>query len=322
MKGLLLVCLSLLLIVSGCAWWEPKEEKSAQELVQDGVDYFEAGKYKKAVESFEKLRDWYPFSRYAILAELKIADAYFNLESYADAIFAYEEFEQLHPRNEAIPYVVFRIGRSYFNQIDTIDRDQSNAAKALEVYLRLIRQYPDDAYAGMAKSDVVACYQSLSGHEFYVGTFYYKNKNYKAAKARFRAVVEKYPDVGHHYQALTYLANCDAWIKSRFAATAGCSGAMILVSACLCGQRCRYDGQNQKKTGAHKASGQPKHSSRLSGTTGRLIDPATGMPPGWRRWRGCAGGARPRGGPIRQRSHRRLHPWCPFDLGGGLVISG
>jgi outer membrane protein assembly factor BamD len=50
---------------------------------------------------------------------------------------------------------------------------------------------------------------------FYVGTFYYKNKNYKAAKARFRAVVEKYPDVGHHYQALTYLANCDAWIKSR-----------------------------------------------------------------------------------------------------------
>jgi tetratricopeptide (TPR) repeat protein len=140
MKRLLLVCLSLLLMsVSGCAWFESKEEKSAQELVQDGVDYFEAGKYKKAVESFEKLRDWYPFSRYAILAELKIADAYFNLESYADAIFAYEEFEQLHPRNEAIPYVVFRIGRSYFNQIDTIDRDQSNAAKALETYLRLIR---------------------------------------------------------------------------------------------------------------------------------------------------------------------------------------
>ena len=122
MKRLLLACVGVVLICSGCAWFESKEEKSAQELVQDGVDYFEDGKYKKAVESFEKLRDWYPFSRYAILAELKIADAYFNLESYADAIFAYEEFEQLHPRNEAIPYVIFRIGRSYFNQIDTIDR--------------------------------------------------------------------------------------------------------------------------------------------------------------------------------------------------------
>ena len=215
MKRLLLACVSVLLIVSGCAWFESKEEKPAQELVQDGVDYFEDGKYKKAIESFEKLRDWYPFSRYAILAELKIADAYFNLESYADAIFAYEEFEQLHPRNEAVPYVIFRIGRSYFNQIDTIDRDQSNAAKALETYQRLVQQYPDDAYAGMARSDMVACYQSLSGHEFYVGLFYYKNKNYKAAKGRFTAVVEKYPDVGYLYEALTYLANCDAWIRSE-----------------------------------------------------------------------------------------------------------
>ena len=216
MKRLLLACVSVLLIGSGCAWFgESKGEKSAQELVQDGVDSFEDGKYKKAIESFEKLRDWYPFSRYAILAELKIADAHFNLESYADAIFAYEEFEQLHPRNEAIPYVIYRIGRSYFNQIDTIDRDQSNTAKALETYLRLVQQYPDDAYAGMAKSDMVACYQSLSGHEFYVGVFYYKHKNYKAAKERFTAVVKKYPDVGYHYEALTYLANCESWIQHR-----------------------------------------------------------------------------------------------------------
>lgn len=213
-KRLLIACVSLLLIGSGCAWFEPKAEKSAQELVQDGVDAFAQGDYKDAIESFEKLKDWYPFSRYAILAELKIADAYFNLESYVDAIFAYEEFEQLHPRNEAIPYVIYRIGRSYFNQIDTIDRDQSNARKALEVYRRLIGQYPDDAYAGMARSDLVACYQNISGHEFYVGVFYYKNKNYKAAKARFTTVVQAYPDVGYHYRALTYLANCEAWIQS------------------------------------------------------------------------------------------------------------
>ena len=95
MKRMLTAWLGIMLVLSGCAWFEPKEEKTAQELVQDGVDYFDAGSYKKAIESFEKLRDWYPFSKYAILAELKIADAYFNLESYADAIFAYEEFEQL-----------------------------------------------------------------------------------------------------------------------------------------------------------------------------------------------------------------------------------
>lgn len=216
MRALLTACLLVQLACFGCAWLETEsEERSAQELIQEGVDHYEAGEYKSAIESFEKLRDWYPFSRYAILAELKIADSYFNLGSYADAIFAYEEFEQLHPRNEAIPYVIFRIGRSYFNQIDTVDREQSNAAQALETYRRLVQQYPDDAYAGMARSDMVACYQSLSGHEFYIGMFYYKNQNYEAAKSRFTAVVKNYPDVGHHYGALTYLANCDAWIQSR-----------------------------------------------------------------------------------------------------------
>jgi outer membrane protein assembly factor BamD len=213
-KRWLLVWMGASLVCSGCAWFETNTEKTAQQLVEDGVAQFQEGKYKQAIKSFEQLRDWYPFSKYAILAELKIADAYFNIESYEDAIFAYEEFEQLHPRNEAIPYVIYRIGRSHFNQIDTLDRDQSSAAKALETYRRLIQQYPDDAYAGMARSDMVVCYQSLSGHEFYVGVFYYKNKNYKAAKERFKAVIQKYPDVGYHYKALTYLANCEAWIKS------------------------------------------------------------------------------------------------------------
>lgn len=215
MKRMVFVWLGVLLICSACAWTESNEEKSAQQLVQEGVDHFQAGKYNKAITAFEQLRDWYPFSKYAILAELKIADAYFNLEDYEDAVFAYEEFEQLHPRNEAIPYVIYRIGRSYFNRIDTIDRDQANAAKALETYRRLIQQYPQDAYAGRAKSDLIACYQSLSGHEFYVGMFYYRNKNYKAARVRFSAVVERYPDVGYHHKALTYLANCDAWLQSR-----------------------------------------------------------------------------------------------------------
>ena len=216
MKRLLVACMSMLLVCSGCAWFQsPREDKTAQELVQDGVDAFADGRYKKAIENFEKLRDWYPFSKYAILAELKIADAHYNLKEYADAIAAYEAFEQLHPRNEAIPYIIYRIGRSYFNQMGTLDTDPSNTTKALETYQRLIRQFPRDIYANMARSDILACYQNLSGHAYYVGVFYYKMKNYKAAKQRFLSVVEDYPDVGFHHDALTYLANCDLWLKDQ-----------------------------------------------------------------------------------------------------------
>lgn len=217
MKRLLIACLSgLLLVISGCAWFQgPREDKTAQELIQDGMDAYNDGQYKTAIQNFEKLRDWYPFSKYAILAELKIADAHFNLKSYADAIVAYEDFEQLHPRNEAIPYVIYRIGRSYFNQMGTFDTDPLNTTKALETYERLIRQFPRDTYANMARNDMVACYKNLSGHAFHVGIFYYKMKNYKAAKQRFLSVVQNFPDVGYHHQALAYMANCDLWLKDQ-----------------------------------------------------------------------------------------------------------
>ena len=215
MRRLLPLFAFVLFCLAACSFVEPQQEKTAQELVDDGVAFFDAGKYKDSIKSFETLKDWYPFSKYAILAELKIPDAYFNLESYAEAILAYDEFERLHPRNEAIPYVIYRIGRSYFNQIDTVDRDQTNAIKAIDTYGRLIKQYPSDRYADMARSDLQACYKSIAGHEFGIAVFYYKTKNYKAALKRFTAIVETFPDVGYHQRALVYLANCEAWIEAQ-----------------------------------------------------------------------------------------------------------
>jgi len=215
MKRIFIICFIPLLICSGCAWFETKEEKPAYELASDGMDDYKSGNYRRAIESFEKLKDWYPFSKYAILAELKIADSYFNLEEYEEAILAYEEFENLHPRNEATPYVVYQIGLCYFKQIDAIDRDQTNAQKALDTFKRLIRQYPGHAYANIAEGNVKKCLKSLSGHEFYVGLYYFKGKHYKAALSRFMTVLTDYPDVGVHQQALQYIALCESSLKKQ-----------------------------------------------------------------------------------------------------------
>jgi outer membrane protein assembly factor BamD len=215
MKRILILGLVLILVCSGCAWFRTTEEKSAPELAGDGMDQFAGGKYRDAIESFEKLKDWYPFSKYAILAELKIADAYYHLEEYEEAIFAYEEFENLHPRNEAIPYVIYQMGRCYFEQLDTIDRDQTAAKKGLDIFQRLVTQFADTSYANKAGEHIKKCQQSLAGHEFYVGVFYYKKKHYKAALERFKTVISEYPDVGVHHEALEYIAQCEASIEKQ-----------------------------------------------------------------------------------------------------------
>jgi len=215
MKNIIALSLVSLFLVSGCAWFKTEEEKSAQVLASDGMDLFNRGKYQESITSFEKLKDWYPFSKYVPFAELKIADANYNIKEYEEAVSAYEEFESLHPRNEAIPYVIYKMGLCYFQQIDTIDRDQATAKKALDTFNRLKKQFPKDSYAIKAEEHIKKCLKSLTGHELYVGLFYLKSKHYKAALHRFRSILTQYPDVGVHQKALQHIGTCEALLKEQ-----------------------------------------------------------------------------------------------------------
>lgn len=210
MKRTLICFLFVVLIFAGCASTNKPEERPADVLAKQGMDYFKDGKYRKSIQTFERLKDWYPFSKFAILAELKIADAYFVLEEFDNAILAYDQFESLHPRNEATPFVIYRIGLSYFNQMDTIDRDQTAARNAVDTFERLIMLYPDNPYSEKAKGHLKICQKNLAGHEFYVGYFYFKTKKYKTALSRFKNVLSDYPDVGYHKKALQYYAYCQS----------------------------------------------------------------------------------------------------------------
>jgi len=223
MRHILTISLVTLLVTSGCTsigdqfdkLFGTKEESTAQDLAWEGMEAYEKERYNKSIEKFQKLKDYYPFSKYAILAELKIADAHYHLEDYEEAIFAYENFEQLHPRNEAIPYVIYQIGRCYYDRIDTTDRDQTSAQKALDTFQRLIKQYPRDQYSPRAAEHIKTAQRSLAGHAYEVGVFYYKSKHYKAALHRFMTVISDYPDVGYHQKALEYIAKCEASIAKE-----------------------------------------------------------------------------------------------------------
>lgn len=192
----------------GACAHEP-ENPTARYFVDKGMADFDDASYRDAIESFEKLRDWYPFSQYTILADLKIADAYFELEEYDQAADAYADFERLHPRNEAIPFVIYRIGLCNYDHLDTIDRDQAPARSAIETFNRLINRFPDDEHAIEAAKLIEKCRKSLAGHELYVGRFYYKSKHFDAARRRFEGLISDYPEADNVVLARQYIFLCD-----------------------------------------------------------------------------------------------------------------
>ncbi len=209
--------LTALAAVGGCALLEPENnsEKTAQQLADEGADAFLNEDYKDAIKAYTDLKDWYPFSKYAILAELKIADSHFKLEQYDEAIVAYEQFEKLHPRNDAVPYIIDQIGLCWYHRIDTVDRDHSPAKNAMAQFQRLLEQFPDSEQAKTAPERIARCIDNIVGHELYVADFYFKTKEYRASLKRYEYIVEFYPETAQAEIALGKIPACRKALKDK-----------------------------------------------------------------------------------------------------------
>jgi outer membrane protein assembly factor BamD len=202
----------MIMLFCGCSLFETSHQmnKNAEELVSEGSSAFMDKDYKEAIKAYTNLKDWYPFSKYASLAELKIADSHFYLEQYDEAILAYEEFEKMHPKNEAIPYVIYQTGLSWFNQLGTVDRDHTPALNSLTQFNRLIDQFSQSEYAQKAKENIAKCIANIAGHELYVANFYMRTKKYAAALNRYEDIVQKYPNLKESKEALAKIPECKA----------------------------------------------------------------------------------------------------------------
>lgn len=187
----------------------------AQALALRGQEQMEADEYKAATGTFRRLKDQYPYSRYAILAELRLGDALFNLGKYVEAQAAYEDFERLHPQNEAVPYALYQQGMCNYLRMTGFDRDQTPTIQTIQTFARLVESYPDSQYTAMAQARIAEAQNILAGHEFYIGEFYYRQKAYKAALNRFTGLIRYYPDSGYHQPALDYIAKCRAIIADK-----------------------------------------------------------------------------------------------------------
>jgi outer membrane protein assembly factor BamD len=192
----ILLAATLLATPVGCSWFADKRDLPAKELMSEALDDMGEERFTDAVDKLTKVKERFPYSKYALLAELKIADSLYRSHEYEQAAVAYEEFYKLHPKNQAVPYALYQIGMCYFKRVSTVDRDQGPAERAMISFERLVKSFPGSPYSQRALGHIEKCRESIAGHEFYVGKFYYDNGNYKAALIRFENVARNYPQLG------------------------------------------------------------------------------------------------------------------------------
>ncbi|MEQ1500809.1 MAG: outer membrane protein assembly factor BamD [Myxococcota bacterium] len=210
---LVLFALGLALGPAGDAWAAPKRAPSAEDLYEQGLRQMRRGYYTKALESFNRVRNYHRDDPLSVKAQLAIADLHYKKGDFEQAKVAYEEFASLHPRHENLDYVTFRIGQSVYRRAPKFaGRDQAPTKTAVNVWTGFDSRFPESAYVDDVNRLLTRGRSRLAAKELFVAKFYARKEAWGAVRGRTEYLVRRYPDVPHVGEALEYLGvSLHAW---------------------------------------------------------------------------------------------------------------
>ncbi|HTO95692.1 MAG TPA: outer membrane protein assembly factor BamD [Myxococcales bacterium] len=179
------------------------EASNAAKAYEKGMAEKKDGNPMEATRFFEYVRNNFPYSQYASLAQLAIADMAFERDDWNQAALQYQDFVKAHPSHPKADYAAFRVGQAYFNDRPSelfllppsFEKDQGPLRQALEALNRFVSAYPKSEYNAKARAMISDCREMLAAHERYVGEFYWKREQWKGAAGRFMTLADTYGDL-------------------------------------------------------------------------------------------------------------------------------
>jgi len=187
-----------------CSTKRPEGSTEAEILFKEAKDLISKSRYIQATEKLNSIRSQYPYSYYATHAELLQADILFAQENYAEAASAYILFRDFHPKYNELGYVIYRISESFYRQLpSTFDRDLTAGSEAIKYYRELIENYPSTEYVKDAQKRIDQIEDMLEKKEIYIADFYFRTKDFEAAKSRYEEILKTLKNKDEKLRILT-----------------------------------------------------------------------------------------------------------------------
>ena len=227
-SGHRLLIFALALSFAGCA--------GSSSNAKDPLNYTENAKhsYENALRAFleqdhelsnqlmEEVKRNYGYSRYARLAELRLADTAYSQQKYAEAITMYKSFVHDYPNDAEVPYARYRVARSQFSQASPSvlmapleERDLAavqDSYRSIRAFLADFPNYKRSEDLKYMRAETVGL---LARHELYVARFYLRRDNFDAAVARIKFALNRYAKSGLDPEAIVLLGETYLKMKKR-----------------------------------------------------------------------------------------------------------
>jgi outer membrane protein assembly factor BamD len=195
--------------------------QNARRAYADALDEFYDDDCFEAEPLLKEVRRQFPYSRFAALSELRVADCHFREERQAEAIEAYNQFVRYHPSHPEVPYARYMAARAHFDQIPSewllspasYERDQYYPQESLRLLRRFILDFPEDSLVTPARRMAQQAIEVLSAHELYAARFYFDREHPEAAVGRLRTLLSSYPGCSLEPEALVLLG--ESYIQLR-----------------------------------------------------------------------------------------------------------
>lgn len=178
--------------------------------------------WEEATTLMQEVKRKYSYSRYARLAELRIADADFHQEKYPEAITGYKGFVHDYPNDPEVSYARYKIARALYEQSSQSllmppleERDLAAVNDAYSTIKEFLQDYPNYKRARELDYMLEVVTGLLVRHELYVARFYLNKDNYDAAVARCQYALRNYENSGLEPEAMVLLGETYLKMKQR-----------------------------------------------------------------------------------------------------------
>lgn len=173
---------------------------------------FEDKNWELSNELLNEVKRKYAYSRYARLAELRLADANFQQEKFSEAISGYKEFVHDHPNDPEVPYARYRIAKGEFDSVSQSvllppleERDLASVNDALTTLRSYLSDYPRSEHNDELSYMLDVVLGLLARHELYVARYYLNTGRFDAAVMRCEYALKTFKSSGMEPEGLVLL---------------------------------------------------------------------------------------------------------------------
>ncbi|MEA2042133.1 MAG: outer membrane protein assembly factor BamD [Bacteroidota bacterium] len=197
-----ILLITLLLGTGACKYHKIKKSKDPDVKMDAAYEYYEDGKYAKAIPLFEDIilmkRNTAGYEKILF----RFADSYYHVKDYILAGYYYRKFTEAFPKSKQAEDAQYMSAYCYYLNTPKSSLDQTDTYTALQEFGVFLSKYPDSEKVEECNSIIDELRTKLEKKAFENARLYFYREQYNAAIVALNSTLKKYPDTKYEEKTL------------------------------------------------------------------------------------------------------------------------